>query len=54
MDKSIHEVSGSIPAEESPITANDYQEPTIEVYNPNQLTESANQIMTESSGGYYS
>ncbi len=54
MDKATPQQPRTVLAEEQPITANNYQAPIIEVYNPNQLTQSATQIISETNSGYYS
>ncbi len=44
----------SVAADEAPITTSNYQAPTIEVFNPNELAQGTAEKISESNSGYYS
>lgn len=55
MDNFFIETSSLVSVEEQPNITSNYQAPTIEVYDPNHLTQSAETIQgPESEGAYYS
>ncbi len=54
MNDRIDNAISAITESEYATNTQKYIQPTIEVYNPNQLTQSATNIMSESNSGYYS